>query len=166
MYSISQKLYALTGSFFVSIFSDPDGLLELSREQKEAGVLWRRPREVFANAKIFFPELRPEDIVQRIVADCSLCASIVVCLLHCRTHDSKVCTIFYSLELLVSCRDSDDDGTLQAALPSLHPRGPDGRLHISPTGEYELKVLFNGAHRRVCPRTDRTMILLNHSLHP
>ena len=102
MYSISQKLYALTGSFFVSIFSDPDGLLELSREQKEAGVLWRRPREVFANAKIFFPELRPEDIVQRIVADCSLCASIVVCLLHCRTHNSKVCTIFHSLELLVS----------------------------------------------------------------
>lgn len=106
-------------------FIDPDGLLELSPEQKEAGVLWRRPREVFAHAKIFFPELRPEDIVQRIVADCSLCASIIVCLLHSRTHNSE------------------------AALPSLHPRGPGGRLHISPTGEYELKVLFNGAYRRV-----------------
>lgn len=107
-------------------FSDPDGLLELSPEQKEAGgVHWRRPREVFANAEIFSPELRPEDIVQRIVADCSLCASIIVCLLHSRTHDSE------------------------AALPSLHPRGPDGRLYLSPTGVYELKVLFNGAYRRV-----------------
>ncbi|KAH9006279.1 hypothetical protein EDB86DRAFT_3070317 [Lactarius hatsudake] len=107
------------------VYSDPDGLLELSPEQKKAGVLWRRPREAFAtDAKIFSPDLRPEDIVQRIVADCSLCASIIVCLLHSRTHDSE------------------------AALPSLHPRGPDGRLHISPTGGYELKVLFNGAYRR------------------
>ncbi|KAI9465176.1 hypothetical protein BJY52DRAFT_668504 [Lactarius psammicola] len=107
-------------------FSDPDGLLELSPEQKKAGVLWRRPREVFVtDAKIFSPDLRPEDIVQRIVADCSLCASIIVCLLHSRTHDSE------------------------AALPSLHPRGPDGRLYVSPTGGYELKVLFNGAYRRV-----------------
>ncbi|KAH9067737.1 hypothetical protein EDB87DRAFT_1678124 [Lactarius vividus] len=106
-------------------FCDPDGLLELSPEQKKAGVLWRRPREVFAtDAKIFSPDLRPEDIVQRIVADCSLCASIIICLLHSRTHDSE------------------------AALPSLHPRGPDGRLHISPTGGYELKLLFNGAYRR------------------
>ena len=72
-------------------FSDPDGLLELSPEQKEAGVLWRRPRDIFAtDAKIFSPELRPEDIVQRIVADCSLCASIIVCLLHSRTHGSEV----------------------------------------------------------------------------
>ncbi|KAI9441524.1 hypothetical protein H4582DRAFT_2055412 [Lactarius indigo] len=108
------------------LFSDPDGLLELSPEQKKAGVLWRRPREMFVtDAKIFSPDLRPEDIVQRIVADCSLCASIIVCLLHSRRHDSE------------------------AALPSLHPRGPDGRLHISPIGGYELKVLFNGAYRRV-----------------
>ena len=75
------------------VFSDPDGLLELSSEQKGAGVLWRRPREAFAaNPKIFSPDLRPEEIVQRIVADCSLCASIIVCLLHSRTHDSEVCS--------------------------------------------------------------------------
>ncbi|KAI0300431.1 hypothetical protein B0F90DRAFT_1722886 [Multifurca ochricompacta] len=66
-------------------------LLELSPEQKEAGVFWRRPSEVFANAKIFSSDLRPEDIVQRVVADCSLCASIIICLLHSRTHDSEVC---------------------------------------------------------------------------
>ncbi|KAI0250079.1 hypothetical protein BJV78DRAFT_620230 [Lactifluus subvellereus] len=108
-----------------TLFSDPDGLLGLSPEQREAGVVWRRPSEVFANAKLFSPEFRPEDLVQRVVADCSLCASIIICLLHSRTHDSE------------------------AALPSLYPRGPDGRPQLSPTGGYELKVLFNGAHRRV-----------------
>lgn len=70
--------------------SDPDGLLELSPEQRDAGVVWRRPSEVFVNAKLFSPEFRPEDVVQRVVADCSLCASVIICLLHSRTHDSEV----------------------------------------------------------------------------
>jgi hypothetical protein len=105
-----------------SIFSDPDGLLELSPEQKEAGVLWRRPREVFAHAKIFFPELRPEDIVQRIVADCSLCASIIVCLLHSRTHNSEVCSIFHPLEFSCWCRDSDH-GIRRRPYPPYTPEG-------------------------------------------
>ena len=69
---------------------DPDGLLELSPEQELAGVVWRRPSEVLADAKIFASDLRPEDISQRVVADCSLCASIVVCLLHSRSHISQV----------------------------------------------------------------------------
>ncbi|KAI0295295.1 hypothetical protein BC826DRAFT_1104390 [Russula brevipes] len=36
-----------------SSFSDPDGLLELSDEQKEAAVVWRRSSEALASAKIF-----------------------------------------------------------------------------------------------------------------
>ncbi|KAH9963021.1 hypothetical protein BJV74DRAFT_786999, partial [Russula compacta] len=103
-----------------TLFSDPDGLLELSPEQREAGVIWRRPSEVLSSAKIFSSDLRPEDIVQRVVADCSLCASIIVCLLHSRTHHSEVG----------------------------RPIGPDGKPHLSPTGGYELKILFNGAPRR------------------
>lgn len=71
-------------------FSDPDGLLELSAEQKEAGVIWRQPSAVIANAKIFSSDLRPEDVAQRVVADCSLCASIIVSLLHSRSHNSSV----------------------------------------------------------------------------
>jgi calpain-7 len=72
------------------LVSDPDGLLELSAEQKEAGVVWRRPSEVLASAKMLSSDLRPEDIAQRVVADCSLCASIVVTLLHSRSHNSSV----------------------------------------------------------------------------
>ena len=72
------------------LIRDPDGLLELSPEQKEVGIIWRRPGDVLAGAKIFSSDLRPEDISQRVVADCSLCASIVVCLLHHRSHNSKV----------------------------------------------------------------------------
>ncbi|KAF8504624.1 hypothetical protein F5888DRAFT_769256 [Russula emetica] len=109
-----------------TLFSDPDGLLELSAEQKEAGVVWRRPSEVLASAKMLSSDhLRPEDIAQRVVADCSLCASIVVSLLHSRSHNSST------------------------ALPSLYPRDLDENPCLSPTGRYELKVLFNGAHRRV-----------------
>ncbi|KAI9511452.1 hypothetical protein F5148DRAFT_975182, partial [Russula earlei] len=100
---------------------DPDGLLELSPQQKEVGVLWRRPSEVLASAKVFVfsSDLRPEDIAQRVVADCSLCASIVVSLWHSRRHCSEVWPAF----LTTPCP--------------------------SPTGGYELKILFNGAHRRV-----------------
>ena len=82
------------------LVSDPDGLLELSAEQKEAGVVWRRPSEVLASAKILSfkmlsSDLRPEEIVQRVVADCSLCASIVVSLLHSRSHNSSVRLLFH-----------------------------------------------------------------------
>ena len=38
---------------------------------------------------------------------------------------------------------------IQDALPALYPRGLDGKSQLSPTGGYELKVLFNGAHRQV-----------------
>jgi hypothetical protein len=38
-------------------------------------------------------------------------------------------------------------------LPSLYPRGLDGNPCLSPTGRYELKVLFNGTHRRVSAHT-------------
>jgi hypothetical protein len=98
-------------------FSDPDGLLELSSEQKEAGVLWRRPREAFANAKIFSPDLRPEDIVQRIVADCSLCASIIVCLLHSQTNDSEV------RSPASWCQQDSDSITRRRRCPSSTPEG-------------------------------------------
>jgi calpain-7 len=79
--------------------------------------------------------------VQRVVADCSLCASIIVCLQHSQTHDSQVRWPYNPSEF--------SDSQLQAALPSLYPRGLDGRPQLSPKGGYELKILFNGAHRRV-----------------
>lgn len=50
----------------------------------------------------------------------------------------------------------------QAALPSLYPHGLDGRPQLSPTGAYELKVFFNGAHRRVSAYLPRAMIPKSH----
>jgi Calpain family cysteine protease len=72
------------------LFSDPDGELKLSDEQKEAAVIWRRPSEVFQDIQVFGRLIRPQDVVQRVVADCSLCASIAVCLEHNMRHASKV----------------------------------------------------------------------------
>ncbi|KAI0262230.1 hypothetical protein BC834DRAFT_829325, partial [Gloeopeniophorella convolvens] len=122
------------------VYSDPDGLLALSPEQREAGVFWRRPSEMLAGVELLSPGLRPEDIVQRVVADCSLCASIIVCLLHSRTHGSDV------------------------PLPTLYPHGTDGALQLSPTGGYELRVLFNGAYRRVSAHTTAVMDLIDDRL--
>ncbi|KAI0317408.1 hypothetical protein OF83DRAFT_1058748 [Amylostereum chailletii] len=102
------------------------GLLALSEEQKTASIVWRRPSEVFGpNASMDLEELRPEDIVQRVVADCSLCASVVICLVHERKFRNT------------------------HALPCVRPCGRDGKPRISETGRYELRVLFNGAYRTV-----------------
>lgn len=90
--TLLRRLLLLEADF--CLVSDPDGLLELSAEQKEAGVVWRRPSEVLASAKMLSSDLRPEDIGQRVVADCSLCASIVVSLLHSRSHNSSVRLLF------------------------------------------------------------------------
>jgi hypothetical protein len=94
-----RRLLLLEADFL--LVSDPDGLLELSAEQKEAGVVWRRPSEVLASAKILSSDLRPEDIAQRVVADCSLCASVVVSLLHSRSHNSSVRLLFLLYPLLL-----------------------------------------------------------------
>ncbi|KAI0067565.1 cysteine proteinase [Artomyces pyxidatus] len=106
-------------------YVDPDGFLELSPEQKQASVVWRRPSSAWSDVGILAPSLTPYDIVQRVIADCSLCASIIVCLLHSRRFQSE------------------------AALPSLYPRGSNGCAAVSEAGRYELRVFFNGAHRRV-----------------
>ena len=59
----------------------------LSAEQRLHGAIWSKP---------VFPEqsnaddLLPEDIVQHIVSDCSVCASIAVCIDHHRRFQSQV----------------------------------------------------------------------------
>ena len=71
--------------------------LSLSSEQKQASVVWRTPSEVFGDSVSISFELESEDIIQRVVADCSLCASIAVCLDHYRRHHSRVSKFEISL---------------------------------------------------------------------
>ncbi|EIM80748.1 cysteine proteinase, partial [Stereum hirsutum FP-91666 SS1] len=106
---------------------DPEGQLQLSTEQKAASVEWRRPSQL-PNTEIDVQSgsqssLRLPDsktIRQRTVADCSLCASIVVCLQHHERHGSTVGRNIFRAKSV-----------------------------ISKQGKYELRTLFNGAYRRV-----------------
>ena len=56
----------------------------LSAEQIEHGAIWARPIPASPES------LEPEDIIQHIVSDCSVCASMVVATDHCRRFGSKV----------------------------------------------------------------------------
>ncbi|THH18691.1 hypothetical protein EW146_g2354 [Bondarzewia mesenterica] len=126
-----------------SITFTPDGRIELSSEQKEVSVVWRKPSEILQDAIDIFSDLGPRDIMQRVVADCSLCASIAVCLNHYQRHRSKV-TAFMTVSPLYSIQ-----AVVQAALPSLSPCGSNDLSCRSKTRRYKLRVLFNGAYRRI-----------------
>ncbi|KAF9012688.1 hypothetical protein BDQ17DRAFT_1344439 [Cyathus striatus] len=65
------------------IFSDPDGQPQLSPEQRKVSAAWRRPNGPSDDFIYYFTQrILPEDILQHIVTDCSVCASISVCLAH------------------------------------------------------------------------------------
>ncbi|KAF8905038.1 hypothetical protein CPB84DRAFT_1845125 [Gymnopilus junonius] len=75
-----------------TIYADPDGQPSLSPEQHKVAPVWRRPSpKGLANLKdadSCRPVL-PQEILQCVVTDCSVCASLSVCLEHCRRFGSK-----------------------------------------------------------------------------
>ncbi|KAJ7650562.1 hypothetical protein FB45DRAFT_730213 [Roridomyces roridus] len=77
-----------------TLHEDPDGELELSPEQLKVSPVWHRPPD-WPIGQDCSP-LRPQDILQHIITDCSLCASLSVCLEHAQRFNTPVC--------LFSCR--------------------------------------------------------------
>ncbi|KAF9029355.1 cysteine proteinase [Hymenopellis radicata] len=70
-------------------FSDPDGQPSLSPEQREVATIWRRPHcKAYTDPTIW--QIGAQDIVQHIVTDCSVCASLSVCVEHSRRFGSKL----------------------------------------------------------------------------
>jgi hypothetical protein len=74
---------------------DPDGQPKLSPEQIKVAPVWRRPQELEDDVVSLSSDrprrgLLPQDILQHIVTDCSVCASISVCLEHARRFGSNV----------------------------------------------------------------------------
>ncbi|KAG6871578.1 hypothetical protein C0995_002896 [Termitomyces sp. Mi166 len=66
----------------------PDGPPKLSPEQVKVSPLWRRvPSIRTIDAR---REILPQEILQHVVTDCSVCASISVCLEHSRRFGSNV----------------------------------------------------------------------------
>ncbi|KAM5543052.1 hypothetical protein V8D89_003436 [Ganoderma adspersum] len=97
----------------------------LSAEQIEHGASWRRPVRIQGGQNPSISELDPEDIIQHIVSDCAVCGAMVVAIDHHRRFGSK---------LIVS---------------SLIPQDGKGLPALSNSGQYQFRILYNGAHRRV-----------------
>ncbi|KAI0741055.1 hypothetical protein C8Q76DRAFT_609267, partial [Earliella scabrosa] len=107
----------------------------LSREQLQHGASWKRPVHGATSASVVSGhELHPEDIVQHIVSDCSVCGAIVVAIDHHRRRGSKARSSYPDLQLILS---------------SLYPQDEHGLPAISDTGQYHVKTFYNGAYRRV-----------------
>ncbi|PCH36605.1 cysteine proteinase [Wolfiporia cocos MD-104 SS10] len=96
---------------------------KLSLDQLRHGAEWKKLTDVpvYSSAD----PLRPRDIIQQIITDCSVCGSVAVCVNHhCR----------FGSEIVRS---------------NLRPQSPDDSLYQSRTGIYHFRLLFNGAFRRV-----------------
>ncbi|PBK88494.1 cysteine proteinase [Armillaria gallica] len=101
-----------------STLLDADGQPSLSPEQVELSTVWRRPDAEFLSLgsdERALP-IRPQDIVQQVVTDCSVCASLSVNLEHSRRFPLRSSSCLY---------------------------------YFSKTGRCDVKVLLNGASRRV-----------------
>lgn len=63
---------------------------ELAQAQLAHLASWKLPAELCTNWTHSSNDVEPQHIAQRIISDCSVCASIVVCLAHHKRFSSKV----------------------------------------------------------------------------
>ena len=63
---------------------------ELAQAQLAQSAAWKHPAELCSSCTHSSHDVEPQDIAQRIISDCSVCASIVVCLVHHKRFSSKV----------------------------------------------------------------------------
>lgn len=114
----------------------------LSPEQQRNSATWRRldgGEEFVASSP-----LEPHDIVQHIVTDCSVCGSIAVCICHNRRFQTQVRISSNVLAQSFSLR-----WRLQLGWSSLH-LAESGQSAQEPSSNiYHVRLLFNGAYRRV-----------------
>ncbi|KAJ7655627.1 hypothetical protein DFH06DRAFT_480739 [Mycena polygramma] len=115
-----------------ALFEDPDGEMGLSPEQLKVFPQWRRPAVSEGDGEIADMRLRPQDILQHIITDCSVCASISVCLEHSQRFNSEFGC--FALRVVQEVGAS-------LVLPISKPERIPGR--------YDLRLLFNGAWRRI-----------------
>ncbi|KAI0919091.1 hypothetical protein AcV5_002096 [Taiwanofungus camphoratus] len=108
-----------------STSADDTSQPNLSHDQRRNHAEWRR--FLTEEDQMYLPQspLLPQDIIQHIITDCSVCGSIAVCIEHHRRFQSKI------------------------GLSCLHPQAPGGLLYSSTMGYFDFRMLFNGAYRRI-----------------
>ncbi|KAJ7350713.1 hypothetical protein DFH08DRAFT_115762 [Mycena albidolilacea] len=115
-----------------ALFEDTDGKMGLSPEQSKVFPEWRQPAVSESDGATADWRLRPQDILQHVITDCSVCASISVCLEHSQRFGSEFG--------LFSLRPAPEIGSSLVS-----PIFKSDRAH----GRYDLRLLFNGAWRRI-----------------
>ncbi|KAI0338367.1 cysteine proteinase [Trametopsis cervina] len=96
----------------------------LSQEQIKLSASWNRPPPSDYILSGTRDSLYPEDVIQHIVTDCSLCASVSVCIWHNRQFASGL------------------------GVSALYPQNSDRHPIPSTTEFHTVKVFFNGAYRK------------------
>lgn len=84
------RLHFITGSPGVDWDRDHPDQPELAQAQLAQSATWQLPAELCPNWTHSSNDVEPQDIAQRIISDCSVCASIIVCLAHHKRFSSKV----------------------------------------------------------------------------
>ncbi|KAI8821862.1 uncharacterized protein EV422DRAFT_435443 [Fimicolochytrium jonesii] len=105
------------------VFSDPDGPLRLSAQQKPRFHCWKRAGEI--RSRMVEPDAKPGDIYQDVVTDCSVVASLLVS----SAYEAK-----FGKKVVVGC---------------IHPQNSEGHPVVNPEGKYVLKLIINGVARQV-----------------
>ncbi|KAG2015319.1 hypothetical protein CC2G_008602 [Coprinopsis cinerea AmutBmut pab1-1] len=126
-----------------SPFHDPDGQPKLSSEQLEVSSIWKRPMHEFMSEEMGStcdweetPRILPQDIRQHVVSDCSVCASISVCLEHGRRFGS------YLAESPLHHYCDAEKWVMRIGMGS--------KLFFSQkSGRFDFRMLVNGAWRRI-----------------
>ncbi len=139
---------------------DPDGQPPLFAEQHRVSTVWRRAAPM-SNGASGARKLLPQEILQHVVTDCSVCASISVCLEHARRFDSGVRLSSLPTFLLAQVVMLWNTQLAHSALHSacgVDVSLEDKTAALSLTGDssteesrrYDVKMFVSGAWRRVC----------------
>ncbi|KAF5375552.1 hypothetical protein D9615_009158 [Tricholomella constricta] len=122
----------------LTMLRDPDGQPKLSPEQAKVSPVWGRVPIREAGMSLWEDrKILPQEILQHIVTDCSVCASISVCLEHSRRFNSNL-TVVLAPKLA------------QATINQASKFNPSPNKEASAaSGRYDFKIMFNGDWRRV-----------------
>lgn len=113
---------------------------KLSPEQLAKSAVWRKcSLALLVDAE---SPLLPQDVVQHVISDCSVCASIAVCIEHGHRFGSRVRFIIYRHSSVIST-------IIQLGQSALYPQDAEGVPIVAQDGRYSLRILFNGGYRRV-----------------